>query len=189
MGIQLKNIALVSNLTLGFFLCSAGLFRNISIIYSTAASSLPSATAGNDYVPIVGEEAIIEGGSSRVNISVTILADDLPELNETFQLSLVGVSFAEELLEDTGDGGPQLGELTTSEIVIRENDDPYGRFRITGGSGESVVRVPEVGSFGVSLTVTREAGRVGTVEVSWSVTDGTAVENVDFGGKSLSLSL
>ena len=164
------------------FSCSAGLFRNISVFYSTATSSLPSATAGNDYAPIIGEEVIISEGTSFANIPVTILADDLPELNETFQLSLISVSFTEELPEDSGSGGPQLGPTTDTEIVIFENDDPYGRFHITGSSGESVVRVPEVGSFGVSLIVTREAGRVGIVEVSWSVTGGTAVENVDFGG-------
>ena len=144
---------------------------------------MPSATAGADYISIVGEELIIKEGSLRGDISVTILADDLPELNETFQLSLLSVSFAEELPEDSGDGGPQLGSITTSEITIRENDDPYGRFRITGSSGESAVRVPEVGSLGVSLTVAREAGRVGTVAVTWSITGGTAVENIDFGGE------
>ena len=167
---------------------SAGLFRNISVIYSTAASSPSSATAGNDYASITGEEVIIEEGSSSVNIPVTILADELPELDETFQLSLVSVYFTEEVPEDMGDGGPQLGEITVSEIVIGENDDPYGRFRIAGGSGESVVRVPEADSLGVSLTVTREAGKVGTVEVTWSVS-GTAEENVDFAGNSLPTSI
>ncbi|CAI8030499.1 Adhesion G-protein coupled receptor V1 [Geodia barretti] len=138
-----------------------------------------------DIIPeLLREEVIIEEGSSSVNIPVTILADELPELDETFQLSLVSVYFTEEVPEDMGDGGPQLGEITVSEIVIRENDDPYGRFRIAGGSGESVVRVPEADSLGVSLTVTREAGRVGTVEVTWSVS-GTAEENVDFAGAVL----
>ena len=152
------------------------------MFYSTAASSPPSATAGNDYAPIVGEEIIIAEGSSFARIPVTILADNLPELNETFQISLISVSFSEELPEDSGSGGPQLGSTTSTKILIRENDDPYGRFRITGSGGESVVRIQEVGNLGVSLTVSREAGRVGTVEVSWSVTGGTAVENVDFGG-------
>ena len=158
------------------------MFRNISVIYSTAPSSPPSATGGNDYTSIIGAEVIIGEGFSNVNIPITILADDLPELNENFQLSLVSVYFTEEVSEDMGDGGPQLGEITSSEITIRENDDPYGRFRITEGSGESEVRVPEADSLGVSLIVTREAGSVGTVEVTWSVS-GTAEENVDFAGK------
>ena len=137
-----------------------------------------------DYTQILGEEIIIEEGSSSAEIPVTILADNLPELDETFQLSLVSVSFTEEVSEDMGDGGPQLGETTTLEITIRENDDPYGRFRITGGSGESVVWVPEVGNLGVSLNVTREAGRVGTVSVTLSLS-GNATEDEDYGGKSL----
>ena len=166
--------------------CSAGLFSNISVLYSTAAAPVPSATAGNDYAPIVGREIIIPEGVSSENISVTILTDNIPELNETFQLSLIGVSFAEERAEDSGSGGPQLGPTTTADIVILENDDPYGRFSISGSSGESVVRVQEVGNLGVSLTVTREAGRIGTVLVTWNIVGGTTAENVDFGGKFIS---
>lgn len=152
------------------------------MLYSTASSPLPSATAGNDYTPVAGREIVIQEGSSLAYIPVTILADDLPELNETFELSLIEVSFTEELEEDPGSGGPQLGSTTSAEILILENDDPYGRFTITSSSGESSVRVQEVGSLGVTLNVVREAGRVGTVMVTWSITGGTAVENIDYGG-------
>lgn len=150
------------------------------MLYST--SSQQSAVAGNDYTSISGEEVIIQEGSTSVNIPITIIADDIPELNETFQLVLNDAYLTEELAEDSGGGGPQLGAITTTDIIILENDDPYGRFHITGSGGESTVRVQEVGSFGVILSVERQAGTVGAAQVTWSITGGTATEGVDFGG-------
>ena len=83
-------------------------------------------------------------------------------------------------------GGPLLGRITTTDIVIFENDDPYGRFHITGSSGESTVREQEAASVGVSLTVERQGGTIGSVQVTWSVTGGTATEGEDFAGQLLS---
>lgn len=150
------------------------------MLYST--SSQQSAQAGVDYISISGEEIIIPEDTTAANIPITILADNISELNETFQLVLNDVYLTEEIAEDSGSGGPQLGPITTADIVILENDDPYGRFHITGSSGESIVRVQEVASLGVILNVDRQAGRVGTVQVTWSITGGTATEDVDFGG-------
>ena len=151
------------------------------MLYGTISQQ--SATAGIDYTSIQGEEVIIQEGDSFAYISVTILADDLPELNETFQLSLISVSLDEELAENSGGNGPQLGPITRADITILENDDPYGRFHITGSGGESTVQVQEVGNFGVILNIDRQAGTVGTVQVTWSIsTEGTATENMDFGG-------
>lgn len=150
------------------------------MLYST--SSQQSAEAGIDYTSISGEEIIIPEGTTAANIPITILADNISELNETFQLVLNNVYLTEEIPEDFGSGGPQLGPITTVDIVILENDDPYGRFHITGSSGESIVRVQELANLGVILNVDRQAGRVGTVQVTWSITGGTAIESVDFGG-------
>lgn len=150
------------------------------MLYST--SSQQSAEAGVDYTSISGKEIIIPEGSNAINIPITILPDNISELNETFQLVLNDVYLTEEIGEDSGNAGPQLGPITTADIVILENDDPYGRFHITGSGGESVVRVQEVGNLGVILNVDRQAGRVGTVQVTWSITGGTATEDVDFGG-------
>lgn len=148
--------------------------------YSTISQQ--SAQAGVDYISISGEEIIIPEDTTTANIPITILADNISELNETFQLVLNAVNLTEEIAEDFGSGGPQLGPITTADIVILENDDPYGRFHITGSSGESIVRVQEIASLGVILNVDRQAGRVGTVQVTWSITGGTATEDVDFGG-------
>lgn len=150
------------------------------MLYST--SSQQSAQAGVDYTSISGEEIIIPEDTTAANIPITILADNISELNETFQLVLNNVYLTEEIAEDFGSGGPQLGPITTADIIILENDDPYGRFHITGSSGDSIVRVQEVASLGVILNVDRQAGRVGTVQVTWSITGGTAMEDVDFGG-------
>ena len=96
---------------------------------------------------------------------------------------MISVSLAEELAENSGGSRPQLGPITGADVVILENDDPYGRFHITGSSGESTVRIQEVGNFGVILNIDRQAGTVGTVQVTWGIsTGGTATQNMDFGG-------
>ena len=153
------------------------------MLYST--TSQQSAEAGSDYTSVTGEIITIPEGSSLANIPITILADELPELNETFELALINVFLSMDDVEESGQGGPQLGSITATDIIILENDDPYGRFHITGSGGESTVRVPEVGSLGVVLVVERQAGRVGTVQVTWSVTGGTATQGADFGGQPL----
>ena len=156
------------------------------MLYTTLQQS---AEAGSDFISAIGEEITIPEGISLMNISVEILADNLPELNETFQLLLNDVTL-DIGLEESGSGGPLLGAITTADIVIVENDDPYGRFHITGSSGESTVRVQETANLGVSLEVERQGGTVGRVQVTWSVTGGSATEGEDFAGQSyLSASL
>ena len=161
---------------------SLGTFGDILVVYTTLQQS---AEAGSDFTSAIGDEIIIPDGSSFVYIPINITADTLPELNETFQLVL------NEVMLDTGIGdsslgGPLLGRITTTDIVIFENDDPYGRFHITGSSGESTVREQEAASVGVSLTVERRGGTVGSVQVTWSVTGGIATEGEDFAGQLLS---
>ena len=150
------------------------------MLYSTV--SLQSAEAGSDYTAILGKELTLAEGISTANISVAILADTLPELNETFQLVLNDVNRETDVDESEDPAGPELGAITTVDVVILENDDPYGRFHITGSGGESVVEVQEVASLGVQLVVERQGGRVGTVQVSWGISGGSATEGDDFGG-------
>lgn len=150
------------------------------MVYTTLQQT---AEAGSDFTSATGQEITIPEDISLMNISVEILADNLPELNETFQLVLNNVILDIDL-EDPGYGGPLLGAITTTDIVIVENDDPYGRFHITGSNGESTVRVPEAANLGVSLEVERQGGTVGSVQVTWSVTGGSATEGEDFAGQS-----
>ena len=78
---------------------------------------------------------------------------------------------------------PRLGANTATTVIIAENDDPYGRFVIYYGSREQEPRIPEPqgGSLAVMLTVEREAGLVGNVQVTWSAS-GVTASSEDFSG-------
>lgn len=124
---------------------------------------------------------IIADGENTGTIPVAIIGDAAPELNESLVVTLVSV----ELVSDEGvDGGPVLGDITETTVVILENDDPRGLFTITASDGSAMVRVVEPGSLvlGITLTVERQQGTIGPVEVSWSVTGGTALPGQDFIG-------
>lgn len=118
-------------------------------------------------------------------IPVTIIGDSVPELNESLTIELVGVELITSSIEGTSPiGEPILGDISSASLVILENDDPRGRFTISGSNGLSVTRVsePDGTSFGVSLTVERQGGFLGVVAVEWGVVNSTATEGRDFTG-------
>lgn len=124
---------------------------------------------------------------SRANIPVTIIGDTIPELNESLTVTLTGV----ELVDPEGEnGGPILGTITESTLIILENDDPRGVFAITASDGNPVLRViePDSFTFGIALRVVRQRGSIGQVSVNWIVSGGTARQGQDFIGISIELS-
>lgn len=137
------------------------------------------ASDGNDFTAAFGQEVVIPDGQGQANISVTIIGDTVPELNESLLVTLTSVELVTPLEE-----GPLLGELTEATLVILENDDPQGVFTVSGNGGNAVVQVvePDDLSTGVTLTVERLQGSIGQVSVSWSVTGGTASQGLDFIG-------
>lgn len=139
---------------------------------------------GNDFNLTVGQEIIIADGQRQANVPVTILADTIPELNESLTVSLTNVELVNP--EEGGDisGGPILGDITETRLIILENDDPMGVFIITASDRSSVLRViePDSFSFGITLRVERLRGSIGQVSVSWTVSGGTALQGGDFIG-------
>ena len=147
------------------------------------------ASDGNDFTPVVGQSVVISDGVMQSTIPVAIIGDSIPELNESLTITLTNVELINPVVtEEDGSvrGGPILGDTPQSVLVILENDDPRGRFVITGSDGSSVVRVvePDGFTFGVTLRVLREEGSIGRVSVSWTVSGGTATQEDDFIGKS-----
>lgn len=142
------------------------------------------ASAGNDFTAVVGQALIIADGERQASIPVTIIGDAIPELNESLIVTLTNVELLSPVLVE---GGPLLGEIAESTLVILENDDPRGLFTISGSDGSAIVRVvePESLSTGVTLTVERQQGSIGQVSVSWSVSGGTALPGEDFVGKHM----
>lgn len=60
---------------------------------TTAAAVLFSAqaVAGSDYAPVTTQSAFMEDGSGTANLSVLILTDKLPEMDESFSIQILKV--------------------------------------------------------------------------------------------------
>lgn len=60
---------------------------------STAAASLFSgqAVAGSDYTPVTAQRSFMEDGSGVANLTVPILTDQFPEIDESFYIQILRV--------------------------------------------------------------------------------------------------
>lgn len=137
----------------------------------------------SDFGLVVGGNITIPAGSSSASIPVTVMADDLPELSENFTVALQDVRVLGSMNNDPDDL-PTLGSITETTVIIAENDDPYGRFVVYYSSQQQEARIPEPGgveSLAVLLTVERQAGSIGNVQVTWSAT-GITASSEDFTG-------
>lgn len=131
------------------------------------------ASEGNDFLPVVGDFVTIPGGMTQASLSVMILGDAIPELDESLTVRLTNVELVPPssagglvMSGGTNDGAPVLGNIIESSLVIAANDDPQGVFSISGNDGNSTILVPEPSA--VTLRVTRERGSIGEVSISWS---------------------
>ncbi|XP_031463513.1 adhesion G-protein coupled receptor V1-like, partial [Phasianus colchicus] len=154
-------------------------FTSAFTLFSTQAS------AGSDYQPVTRQWAIMEEGEEFTNLTVTILPDDLPELDEKFTIILLKV----ELMNISASlkNQPTIGQPNTSTVIIMMNGDAFGVFKIYSVSPNAsekglYVEVEERPQASVQLMIHRTEGSLGQVTVQWHVTGGTATPNVDFIG-------
>ncbi|XP_077988560.1 adhesion G-protein coupled receptor V1-like [Glandiceps talaboti] len=143
------------------------------------------ADAGVDFVPVNSGSFQILDGANYGFVSVVILNDSIPELDETFQVKLESV----RLLDITPlyQNQPQLGVITEASVIIGSNDDANGVWRIYSSSpdatdnGQSIAVLERDGlSVSVELVVERTGGAIGDVSVSWHVSGGSATKGQDF---------
>ncbi|NWU90141.1 GPR98 protein, partial [Upupa epops] len=153
----------------------------------TSASTLFStqAIAGSDYESVTRQWAIMQEGEEFANLTVTILPDSLPELDEKFTISLLKV----ELMNITASikNEPTIGQPNTSTVIIMMNGDAFGVFKIYSVSPNATekglyLEVEERPQTNVQLMIHRTEGSLGQVMVEWRVVGGTATPNVDFVG-------
>ncbi|KAM9251115.1 adhesion G-protein coupled receptor V1 [Cariama cristata] len=153
----------------------------------TSASALFSTQAipGSDYESITRQWAIMQEGEEFANLTVTILHDSLPELDEKFTISLWKV----ELMNISASlkNQPTIGQPNTSTVIIMMNGDAFGVFRIYSVSPNATeeglyVEVEERPQTNVQLMIHRTEGSLGQVTVEWRVVGGTATPNLDFVG-------
>lgn len=154
-------------------------FTSAFTLFSTQAS------AGSDYQPVTRQWAIMEEGEEFANLTVTILPDDLPELDEKFTITLLKV----ELMNISASlkNQPTIGQPNTSTVIIMMNGDAFGVFKIYSVSPNAsekglYIEVEERPQASVQLMIHRTEGSLGQVTVQWHVTGGTATPNVDFIG-------
>lgn len=156
--------------------------KNIS---SASALFSTRAVAGSDYESVTRQQAIMQEGEEFANLTVTILPDSLPELDEKFTIALLKV----ELMNSSSSlkNQPAIGQPNTSTVIIMMNGDAFGVFKIYSVSPNATekglyIEVEERPQTNVQLMIHRTEGSLGQVTVEWRVVGGTATPNLDFVG-------
>ncbi|KAK2144319.1 hypothetical protein LSH36_768g01003 [Paralvinella palmiformis] len=144
--------------------------------------------AVDDFLNASGQ-IIFKPGERNQMLNVQPLDDDIPELDEVFDVQLVEALSADGLLGSTNTSGASVDpERWRTTITIPATDNPHGllQFDVSGDSTrfwnvtwvEPLTESPEisipeeVGT--VSLPIIRAQGKLGTVSVEWRTIDGTA---------------
>ncbi|XP_036081242.1 adhesion G-protein coupled receptor V1 isoform X3 [Rousettus aegyptiacus] len=143
------------------------------------------AMAGSDYEPVTRQWAIMLEGDEFANLTVSILPDDFPEMDESFLISLLEVHLMN--ITASFENQPTIGQPNTSTVVIALNGDAFGVFVIYSISPNTsedgfYVEVQEQPQTLVELMIHRTGGSLGQVTVEWRVVGGTATEGLDFIG-------
>ncbi|XP_066129903.1 adhesion G-protein coupled receptor V1 [Saccopteryx bilineata] len=156
--------------------------KNLTRVASLYSSQ---AVAGSDYEPVTRQWAIMLEGDEFANLTVSILPDDFPEMDESLLISLLEVHLMN--ITASFENQPIIGQPNTSTVVIALNGDAFGVFVIYSISPNTsedglYVEVQEQPQTTVELLIHRTGGSLGQVTVEWRVVDGTATEGLDFIG-------
>lgn len=157
--------------------------KNFTIISSLLSTQ---AIASSDYESITRQWVIMAEGAEFANLTVTILPDVFPELDEKFLVSLSQVELMN--ISASIENQPVIGQPNVSTVVILMNGDAFGVFviySISPNTSESglYVEVQERPQNNVHLVIHRTEGSMGEVTVEWRIAGGTAVANLDFIGE------
>ncbi|KAJ8285558.1 hypothetical protein GJAV_G00028220 [Gymnothorax javanicus] len=131
-----------------------GIFADVSVKFRAVPMT---ARVGDDFSVASSDVVLLEGESSKP-VSIYIINDIIPEVEETFRI---------ELLNQTT-GGAMLGTPTQAIITILPSDDPFGAFVFQ--AVPVTVEEPDVNSMEVRFPIMRKAGTLGQVSVRWQAT-------------------
>ncbi|EGD75586.1 NOTCH2 protein [Salpingoeca rosetta] len=146
---------------------SDGSFGDVALAWEI----VPSHTGDFD---AVSGTVMLPSGQSFASIPITAVKEQVPELDELFQLRLTGITSGTATL------GAGVND-TRVQLLIPANDDPFGvlGFEVTG------YRVSETDPSGhVVLNVTRTRGAFQSVSVAFATSDGTAVAGTNYEAQS-----
>ncbi|XP_036383544.1 LOW QUALITY PROTEIN: adhesion G-protein coupled receptor V1 [Megalops cyprinoides] len=154
---------------------------------ATATTSLFSsqAVAGSDYLSVTAQTAVMLEGAGIANLTVPILTDSLPEVDESFMVQILKVDLVN--LTTLAKNRPSIGQPDTAVVTIGMNGDAFGVFLIYSISPNATekglyLEVREEPRTSVLLVIERRGGSLGQVTVEWKFVGGTATPNADFNG-------
>jgi uncharacterized repeat protein (TIGR01451 family) len=129
---QAEGDAGTTNFNFTVSLSSPAQTGGVSFTVNTADGTTNPATAGTDYVAIVGGAGSIPEGSSSTQVTVQVNGDTTVEPNETFFVNITGV---------TGAGvtdGQGLGTITNDDVTLTPIHDIQGNGTTSPVAGQSV---------------------------------------------------
>ncbi|KAL8203636.1 UNVERIFIED_CONTAM: hypothetical protein K2H54_058534, partial [Gekko kuhli] len=130
----------------------------------------------NEDYRLESKTVIVAANMTMASVTLAILPDTIPELQEGFVINISSV----QLLDSSLTGGqPSVKRtgLEIAEIMIEENDDPRGifHFNATKDVSGTVIgyEVPSPENI-LKLPVVRKAGKFGSIQLHWEATPATA---------------
>ncbi|XP_047139693.1 adhesion G-protein coupled receptor V1 isoform X1 [Hydra vulgaris] len=149
-----------------------GMFGDLRVFWRTnhLISFKEKATPGADFGFIPNQFFVISNASSQSEIQVLIYSDEVPELDEMFQVELLGVEVVDDnvLVQDMH----VIDDKKYVNITILENDEPYGMFALHGfgiSKNNYSVFEPENTNLTLEFYISRKKGAFKRVSVSWQV--------------------
>ena len=104
-------------------------------------------------------------GVSAANISIEILSDNAPELDEHFVVELTRVEVVG--VTATAQNQPRIGSPSSANVTILSNDQPYGLFQLAlaisdpgSAANRYTIIEPESGNTAVTLYIDRKQGKL-----------------------------
>lgn len=131
------------------------------VLQQNSSGGLQPAPAQQDLAVVAGVLQF-QPGVTEQGIILDVIRDGLPELSETFRVELVRTTGGSE--------GARLGLNSTANLVVSENDDPYGVFSFTPSSenieiGEDIPSSDPDNGTGV-FYIQRSGGSFNSISVS-----------------------
>ncbi|XP_028269622.1 adhesion G-protein coupled receptor V1 [Parambassis ranga] len=152
---------------------------------ATAVLFSAQAVAGSDYTPVTAQSAFMDDGSGVANLTVPILTDKFPEMDESFSIQILKVALMNLTVPQKD--LPSIGQPDKAVVTIAMNGDAFGVFLIYSLSPNATndrlyVEVREEPKVVVPLVIERRGGNLGTVTVEWRFVGGKATPDADFTG-------
>ncbi|XP_043565048.1 adhesion G-protein coupled receptor V1 isoform X2 [Chiloscyllium plagiosum] len=119
----------------------------------------------NDIFPTSGVFTFAEG-QALTTISLTVLADNVPEVAEIVTITLMNVTTMD--VQEQAKGATIDLNKRNAVLTILPNDSPYGVVGWDISSRHVFVQEPEFDAINITLRIIREQGFVGDVAVQYS---------------------